>query len=102
MIYCPCASAEEALRLGRGIVERKMAACVNILPQMTSAYWWEGTVQEALEAVLILKTFPAFRESVVQEIKKQHSYAVPAILCWEVGSGNEQFTAWMRQNLPHD
>ena len=102
MIYCPCESAAEASALGHRLLKKKLAACINILPEIKSAYWWEGAIQEDKEAVLLVKTNGDCLEPAAKEIKNHHSYTVPAILSWQVGSENSAFTSFLRKTLCHD
>jgi periplasmic divalent cation tolerance protein len=99
MVYCPCQSPEEAGRLGKQLLEQKLAACINVLPEVQSAYWFEGKIQEDRESLLIVKTSSDFRESVVNTIKKNHSYSVPAIMSWEANSENSAFTELFKETL---
>jgi len=65
---------------GRILVERRLAACVNILPGMTSIYCWEGALERGEEAVMIIKTRAALADDVTRAVKELHSYKTPAIL----------------------
>ena len=77
-VYTTYPSIVEAEQAGRAIVERRLAACVNILPGMVSHYWWEGKVERGEEAVMIIKTRVSLARDVERAVKQMHSYTTPA------------------------
>ena len=95
MVYITTASAEEATRIGRRVVEDRLAACANILPGMHSIYRWEEGVQEDDECVLILKTRAANLTDLTARVKTLHSYDVPCISAIEIVDGNPDYFAWI-------
>lgn len=95
LIYITCSNREEALQLGKAIVEQRLAACANILDGMTSLYWWEGKVQEDQECVLIFKTQASLVDDLIQKVKALHSYEVPAILSLPILKGNPDYLQWI-------
>ena len=97
VVYVTASDASEARRIARTIVEERLAACANILASINSIYWWEGKVQEASEAVLILKTTEARLEALVTRVKALHSYDCPAIEAWPVTAGYPPFLDWVAQ-----
>lgn len=96
LLYVTTSSQEEALRLGRLLIENKLAACTNILPQMVSQYVWEGACQESCESVLLVKTTSQLAEQVSETIQGAHSYDVPCVLRWSLDSLNPEYTAWLK------
>ncbi|HZB94030.1 MAG TPA: divalent-cation tolerance protein CutA [Stellaceae bacterium] len=96
-VYATAGNADEALRIGRAVVEARLAACANVLSGMRSVYWWEGRVQESEEAVLVLKTSEALLEPLVQRVKSLHSYACPCIEALPVIGGHQPFLDWVVQ-----
>jgi periplasmic divalent cation tolerance protein len=95
LIYVTTSSEEEALRIGRAVVEERLAACANILPRITSIFHWDGTLQQENEAVLILKTPEERVDAVVARIKAVHSYSCPCIVTLPVTGGNAAFLNWI-------
>jgi periplasmic divalent cation tolerance protein len=89
--------ASEARRIGRTLVAERLAACVNIFSSMNSIYWWDEKVEEASEAVLILKTTEARLEALVTRVKALHSYDCPCIEAWPVAAGYGPFLDWVTQ-----
>jgi periplasmic divalent cation tolerance protein len=94
-VYTTYPSLVEAETAGRTIVERRLAACVNILPGMISHYWWEGAIERGEEVVMIIKTRAALAESVRDAVKEMHSYSTPAILVLPIESVDSVYHAWL-------
>jgi periplasmic divalent cation tolerance protein len=94
-VYTTYPSVVEAEKAGRAIVERRLAACVNILPGMISHYWWQGALERGEEAVMIFKTRASLAEAVRAAVKETHPYATPAILTIPLESVDEGYRAWM-------
>jgi periplasmic divalent cation tolerance protein len=94
-VYTTYPSLVEAERQGRAIVERHLAACVNILPNMISHYWWQGKLERAEEVVLIFKTRASLAESVRAAVKEAHPYTTPAIVVLPVDGGDPDYLAWI-------
>jgi periplasmic divalent cation tolerance protein len=98
IVYVTTESVSQAQVIGRGLIEKQLAACVNILPGMKSIYRWEGRLEQAEEAVLLVKTRAELAESVVEEVKKVHSYSVPCAMVLEVAGGNTDYLNWIVQS----
>jgi periplasmic divalent cation tolerance protein len=94
-VYMTTESAEEARRIGRELVESRLAACVNILEGMSSLYWWEGEVQEGSEVVLIAKTRQGRLRDLIDKVKSLHSYSCPCVVALPILAGNPDFLAWI-------
>jgi periplasmic divalent cation tolerance protein len=94
-VYTTYPSVVEAEAAGRRLVEQKLAACVNILPGMISIYRWEGALERATEAVMIIKTRAALAEAVRGAVKEMHSYSTPAILTIPIESVDEAYLKWL-------
>ncbi len=96
MIYVTAATPAEALRIGGILVEERLAACANVLPQMTSVFRWEGSIQQESEAVLIVKTTEERAGAVIERIKTAHSYTCPCVVVLPIAGGNPAFLDWIR------
>jgi periplasmic divalent cation tolerance protein len=94
-VYTTYPSLVEAERAGRSLVERRLCACVNILPAMVSYYWWQGAVERGDEVVMIIKTRAALADAVRIAVKEMHSYATPAVLVIPVESVDPDYAAWI-------
>ncbi len=97
--YITTPNIEEARQLGRHLVEKKLAACVNIFSSMESIYPWEGQIEHSPEVLLIAKTDMALKEALTQEVLQQHSYDCPCILFLRAEAGNPGYLEWLRGNL---
>ncbi len=95
LVYTTYPSLVEAEQAGRYLVENGLAACVNILPGMRSIYRWQGKVEHAEEAVMIVKTRDVQKEAVAAEVKRNHSYDTPAILFLPTEGGDADYTNWI-------
>jgi periplasmic divalent cation tolerance protein len=94
-VYTTHPSVVEAERIGRELVERRLCACVNILPGMVSLYWWQGAIERADEAVMIIKTRAALAEPVRAAVRRLHSYTTPAILALPIESVDPDYGEWL-------
>ena len=94
-VYTTFPSIVEAERVGRVLVERRLCACVNILPGMISYYWWEGAVERGEEVTMIIKTRASLAEQAGAAVKDMHSYATPAILVIPIESVDPDYHAWI-------
>ena len=97
LVYTTWPSIVEAERAGRAIVERRLAACVNILPGMVSHYWWQGAIERGEEVVMIIKTRASLAEGVRAAVKALHSYTTPAILVLPIEDGEPGYLQWLMQ-----
>ncbi len=95
LIYSTFPSADAAEAVGRKLVERRLAACVNILPGMTSIYRWEGAIARDNEAVMVIKTRRSLAERVIAEVKPLHPYANPALIVLLIDGGAADYTGWL-------
>ena len=94
-VYTTYPSIVEAERAGQALVERRLCACVNILPGMVSLYRWQGAVERGEEAVMIIKTRASLAERVGSAVKEMHSYATPAILVIALESVDQGYLDWL-------
>jgi len=94
-VYTTYPSLVEAETAGRTLVERRLCACVNILPGMVSLYWWQGAIERGEEVVMIIKTRASLAESVRGAVKQMHSYTTPAILVLPIDGVDPDYHAWI-------
>jgi len=95
LIYATFPSPEAAEAVGRELVEQRLAACVNILPGMTSIYRWEGAIARDSEAVMIIKTRESLAVRVIDEVKARHSYTNPALVVLPIIEGSADYLRWL-------
>ncbi len=94
-VYTTWPSTVEAEQVGRSLVERRLAACVNILPNMVSIYRWDGKLERGDEAVMIIKTRASLAVAVEAAVKQMHSYTTPAILVMPLESIEQSYFSWI-------
>jgi periplasmic divalent cation tolerance protein len=94
-VYTTHPSVVEAERIGRELVEKRLCACVNILPGMVSLYWWQGAIERGEEAVMIIKTRAALAEPVRAAVRRLHSYTTPAILVLPIENVDPDYKQWL-------
>lgn len=95
MIYVTAGSHDEALSIGTTLVEERLAACANVLGDITSVYWWQGAMQEETEVALVLKTRTDLVERVTSRVKELHDYSCPCVVALPITGGNPDFLAWI-------
>ena len=94
-VYTTWPSTVEAEKAGRSLVERRLAACVNILPGMVSVYRWEGKLERSEEAVMIVKTRASLAREVEAAVKAAHPDTTPAILVMPLEGVEQGYFAWL-------
>ena len=94
-VYTTYPSAVEAEQAGRALVERELAACVNILPGMVSLYRWQGVIERSAEVVMIIKTRASLAQQVSFAVKEMHSYSAPAIMVLPIESVDQGYLDWL-------
>lgn len=99
-IYVVFASQEEAMRIGRIVVEERLAACINVMATCTSLYWWDGAVTQAEETPALLKTSSEQANVLISRIADLHSYDVPAITAWPAERVPSSFAEWVAVEAP--
>lgn len=102
VVFVTAGNSDEASALARTVVEKRLAACVNVLPGVTSWYWWEGKVTEDREVVLVIKTSRDRFDALEKEVLRQHSYAVPEIIALPVVEGSKNYLNWIEESLKGD
>ena len=90
---------EEADRLASVLLERRLAACVQVLGPMESRYWWEGALESATEWLCLAKTTADRVGDVVSAIGEAHSYDTPEVLATAVAGGNERYLRWVEETV---
>src|SRR3954447_10719775 len=95
LVYITVPSAEEARRIGRTLVEERLAAAVNILDRATSIFRWRGAVEQALEPVVIAKTRADRFDAVAERVRALHSYRCPCIVALPVEGDTGDYLGWI-------
>lgn len=100
VVLCSC-SPVAARDLARKVVEARLAACVQVIPQIESHYWWEGKVCSDEESLLVLKTDASVVDQLTDFLKEHHSYDVPEVVSLTIlpDEGNSEYLSWLRNEV---
>jgi len=101
MVYITAGDEAEARKIGRTLVEEKLAACVNILP-IQSIYRWQGVIEEEGEMAMLVKTRAELADRVIERVKELHSYEVPDIVSLPIEKGNPDYLQWLGESTGSD
>jgi periplasmic divalent cation tolerance protein len=103
MVYITVKDREQARLIARELIGSRLVACVNVLANMTSMYWWEGRVEEADELVVLAKTRDEMMPAVTEAVHRLHDYDCPCIVAWPLTAGHQPFLDWIvRETAEHD
>ncbi len=94
VVLVTASSADEARQIARGLLESRLAACVNVVP-VESLFRWEGAIQQEAEALMIIKTRADAFDRLAQAIKAAHSYDVPEIIALPIAAGSAEYLKWI-------
>lgn len=98
VIFCTVPDPESGKRIGQTLVEERLAACVNLVPNLTSIYRWQGAVQQAVECLLLIKTSGTRFDALAARLKALHPYDVPEIIALPITAGNLAYLNWITEN----
>jgi len=98
-VYAVFADTEEAERIGRQMIDERLAACVNILGQIRSIYRWKGSVENSDEVAAVFKTTDDQAGSLITRIAALHSYDVPCIACWPIDKILGSYADWVGESV---
>ena len=97
VIYITTRSVNEAKKIGRALVEEKLAACSNIIYPIRSIYRWQGKICDDKEALMILKTKKTLFKQIVARVEKLHSYDIPEIIAMPIIEGSSKYLSWLNK-----
>ncbi len=95
-VYITTASKEEAEKISHSIVEKGLAACANIFPEVKSIFKWHGKTEYSAESVIIAKTAAEKYAALEARVKELHSYECPCIVAWPIAEGNKEYLKWIK------
>jgi len=99
LVLTTAGSNVEAQKIARGLIERRLAACVNVIPQVHSLYRWEGKVETSEEHLLLIKTVKSHAAAVRATIRELHSYELPECIAVEIESGSADYLKWLEDSV---
>lgn len=95
ILFCTCADMDNAQTIAANLVDNNAAACVNILPGLTSVYQWQGETRQGTEVLLFVKTTAAAYDQAEKIIQQHHSYELPEIIAVPITKGSDDYLHWM-------
>jgi len=96
--FVACKNGKEAEKIAIALLKKRLVACANIVPKISSLYWWKGKIVQEEEALLLLKTLKKNQKKIIQEIKKIHSYSIPCIEFMGVKT-NKECEKWLWREI---
>jgi periplasmic divalent cation tolerance protein len=102
VILVTAGSEEEARKIAELLLERRKAACVNVVPGVDSSFWWQGKLGSARESLLIVKARASLLPEIIELVKSIHSYEVPEIIALPIIGGNEDYLKWIDDEVEED
>jgi periplasmic divalent cation tolerance protein len=102
VVLSTCDSEDEAAQVARALVEKRLAACVNIIAGARSIYRWKDSIEDSPEWLLVIKSRRGLFDSIRAEIARLHTYEVPEVIALQVVQGSEAYLAWLDRELAAD
>ena len=99
VLFITTANTEEAQRIASMLLNQKKAACVNIVPKVSSLFWWQDKLDSAQESLLIVKTKTSLLNEVVTLVREIHSYDIPEIIALPIVGGNQDYLDWIGKEV---
>ncbi|PIN98633.1 MAG: cation tolerance protein CutA [Candidatus Diapherotrites archaeon CG10_big_fil_rev_8_21_14_0_10_31_34] len=97
--YIPCKNKKEAEKIGKQLVERKLVACANVIPEISSCYRFEEKLCQESEALLLFKTIKSKKVFIKNAVKKMHSYKLPCIAFIKFDDVNKEYELWVKKQV---
>ena len=98
VVLVTASNEDEAAKIGKALVEERLAACANIIPKIRSIYRWEGKVADEPEAMMLIKTTDGAFDALLERVKELHSYSVPEIIALPIGAGSSEYLSWIEES----
>jgi periplasmic divalent cation tolerance protein len=95
IVLITASSKEEAVNIGKVLVDEHLGACVNIVPEIFSIFSWDGKTQEAHETLLIVKSKRSLMDKIIARVKSLHSYSVPEVIALSIIAGSKEYLDWV-------
>ena len=102
VVFVTCGTQEQAEQLAKSLVEKRLAACVNLLPGITSWYWWEKKLTQDQEVLLMMKSSRKKFAELEKEVLRLHAYAVPEVIALQIVEGSENYLNWIDSSVKSD
>jgi len=99
IVFVTTKDRAEAKRISEKLVRERLAACVNIVPRVSSTYRWRGKIERGIEALLLVKTSGKKLDRLIARVEELHSYEVPEVLALPIGRGSLKYMKWLKESL---
>lgn len=99
IIFITASGIEEAEKISQGLLGKKLVACVNIIDNIKSLFWWQGKIDHAKEALLVAKSKKTKFPGIIKLVKSLHSYQVPEIIAIPIAAGEKKYLRWINESL---
>lgn len=93
--YITTASERDSKRIAEALLAKRYIACANIVPKISSIFWWKGKIEKQKESLLVIKTQKKWENDIIAEVKRIHGYEIPCIEFWQVGKASKDFEKWV-------
>jgi len=95
VVFITVKDSEEAQKIANSLLKRRQAACVNIVPEVNSHFWWKDKLDSTRESLLIVKTKESLLPELMKSVKKIHSYSIPEIIALPIVGGSQDYLDWI-------
>ena len=99
VIFITTANPEEARQISDTLLENKKAACVNVISEINSRFWWHNQIDSERESLLVVKSKASLLPEIIELVKGAHSYAVPEIIALPIIGGNPDYLKWLDESV---
>lgn len=98
LVYVTASSESEAFEISEYLLKEKLAACVNIIDNIRSMYFWEGEIESSSETLLLIKSKKSLFDKVSEQVKRLHSYSTPCVVSFAMDDIDKKFKKWISEN----
>jgi periplasmic divalent cation tolerance protein len=95
LVFVTTRDAAESEKISKALVKRRLAACVNIVPEVSSHFWWKDKLEATKESLLMVKSRESLLPDIIKTVKKLHSYTVPEIIALPISGGSPEYLDWI-------
>lgn len=99
VLFITASNSEEAHKIAKVLLNQRKVACVNIVPRVSSLFWWQDKLDSAQESLLIVKTKTSLLPEIINLVKGVHSYEVPEIIALPIVGGNQDYLEWLDKEV---
>ena len=99
VVFITAKDNEEAQKIAKSLLKRRQVACVNIVPEVNSHFWWQDKLGSTQESLLVIKTKDTLLPDIIKSVRKIHSYDVPEIIALPIVGGNQDYLEWIDKEV---